>query len=108
LAAEEAPPEAEDELRERVLPEEDRPRVPPEEGCPREDWPRVLPDEDPPEALDPELERLAVERLAVERLAVGRVDPDEDRVRLLVPLLVAISMHLFVCCTSCYPPASDR
>ena len=107
MAAEEAPREAADELRARGLPEEDRPRAPPED-CPREDWPRVLPEEDPPEDLDPELERLAVERLAVERLAVERVDPDEDRVRLLVPLLVAISMHLFVCSTSCYPPVSDR
>ena len=117
LAAEEAPREAADELRARVLPEEDRPRVPPEEDwpradCPRvlpeEDWPRedcprVLPEEDPPEDLDPELERLAVERLAVER-----VDPDEDRVRLLGPLLVAISLHLFVSSPSCYPPVSDR
>ncbi len=77
--------------------------------------PRVLPAEDPADDQEPEVEPLAVASeaggeaaafgvaeldpldlpeldlpdLAVERFAVGRVDP-EDRVRLLLPLVVAI------------------
>lgn len=52
------------------------------------------------DALD--LLELDLPDLAVERFAVERVDP-EDRVRLLVPLVVAISMHPFVRSSSCYP-----
>ena len=84
--------------------------------------------EDPPDARDAEVDRLAVVRdaagdavafglaeldgldlleldladLAVARFAVERGDP-EDRVRLVVPLVVAISMHPFVRSFSCYP-----
>jgi hypothetical protein len=59
---------------------------------------RFVADEPPLRALEPRLpedfaleERLDVEGLDVERLE-PEPEPEEDRVRLLVPLLVAISM----------------
>ena len=54
------------------------------------------------ELAGPDLLEFDLPDLAVERFAVERVDP-EDRVRLLVPLGVAISMNPFVRSSSCYP-----
>jgi hypothetical protein len=58
-----------------------------------------------PDALD--LAELGLPDLAVGRFVAERVDP-EDRVRLLVPLVVAISTHLFRSLVSFLPRLSDR
>jgi hypothetical protein len=128
LAADDARPRAADP----PLPEED-PRLPEEDPRLPEDAARLPPDEplpedELPEERDPDAERRLVVReadgVAAAAAALGldlldvpdfpleeeRLDaePDEDRVRLLPPLLVAISMHLFVGSRSCYPRAGDR
>ncbi|MGZ4168023.1 MAG: hypothetical protein ACXVR1_04275 [Solirubrobacteraceae bacterium] len=43
-----------------------------------------------------------------ERFAAERVDPDVDPVRLLVPLVAAMSMHLFVRSSGYYPRFCTR
>jgi hypothetical protein len=88
-----APPDA---ARLRVPPDAARLRVPDEVAR------LLLPDEDCPDAFEPR--GLEPELF----FAAERVDPEEDLLRLLPPLVVAISMHLFVCSIGCYPRRYDR
>jgi hypothetical protein len=115
------------------LPEEDL-RAPEEDLRPLEEALRAPedaarpPEDEPPEELDAERflavrEEDPVAAAAVlalplpdapdfpldeDRLDVERLEPDEDPDALLLPLVVAISMHLFVCSRSCYPRVRDR
>jgi hypothetical protein len=92
FAAPEARP-AEDDA--RLVPDDDARLVADDERLVADDV-RLAADEPPLRSLDPRLpEDFALEeRLDVERLEPE--EPEEDRVRLLLPLLVAISMHLLV------------
>jgi len=94
FAAPEARP-AEDDA--RLVPDDDARLVADDERLVADDV-RLVAAEPPLRSVDPRLpEDFALEeRLDVERLEPEEPEEPEDRVRLLLPLLVAISMHLLV------------